>query len=59
VNKQQAEKLFKEKHGHRLSYLTKTDKRLVWNAFTEYLHDAGDITEKQLYNWDQPKFIKE
>lgn len=57
MNKREAEKWFKEEYPN-YKELTKTDKRLTWNQFVEDIFADGHLTEKQLYEWDQPQFIK-
>ena len=57
MRKNEAEKLFKQEYPN-YKEMSRTDKGVTWNAFTEHLYQTELITEKQLYNWGHPVFIK-
>lgn len=58
MTKVQAEKLFKEEYKDWMKTATKTDKRVAWADFTDYLCKNGTITEKQYNNWGQASFCR-
>lgn len=56
LTKVQAENIFKEEYKEFLKTATPTDKRCMWNDFTDILCRDGQISEYQYNTWSHPQF---
>lgn len=57
MTQKQFDKLFKENTPN-WEVMTLTDRRLCYNEMMRAFYQFGNITEKQLYNWGHPKFLR-
>lgn len=58
ITKKQAEQIFKEEYSEFLKTASSTDKRCVWNDFTDFLCKDGQISQRQYNTWSHPGFCK-
>jgi hypothetical protein len=58
ITKKEAERRFRVQGGRFASNVSNTDRRLLWNDYVDNLHSDGEITDKQVNSWSQPKWLK-
>ena len=58
MSKKQAEEMFKEMMGESMKTLDKIAIRTEWGFYIDGLCKDGQISQRQYYRWDLPRFCK-